>query len=315
VMRKNLRAYPVYRELLETGKLRDRVDAAKQALLDCHLCGNQCSIDRTREKGPCRIDGIVYVASYGPHFGEEDVLRGWRGSGAIFFSGCNLHCAYCQNSDISQTTRGTPVSAEQLAAIILELQSYGCHNINLVSPTHVVPLIIPGLALAIQAGLSIPLVYNTGGYDATQALELMRGLVDIYMPDMKYHDAEIGYRLSLVRDYPSINQAATKEMHRQVGDLQIDESGLAVRGLLIRHLVLPGSLAGTAGVARFLAEEISPATYVNLMGQYRPAYRAREAAAREDVPLDRSITQTEYQEAVRLAREAGLYRFDHRRIT
>jgi len=303
---------PLYLPLLKNGELGQRVAAAEAALHDCHLCGNDCGIDRTQRAGPCRIGATAYVSSYGPHHGEEDVLRGHYGSGTIFFSGCNLHCQYCQNDDISQRVAGRPVTPQSLAAMMLDLEQQGTHNINLVSPTHVVPQIIMGLAVAIQAGLRLPIVYNTGGYDAPQALGLMDGLIDIYMPDMKYADAAIGQQLSLVRDYPAVNQAAVKEMHRQVGDLVVDERGIARRGLLIRHLVLPGGLAGTADIARFLAEAISPETYINIMPQYYPSYKAWDCAS-DAIPLDRRLTPAEYAAAVQQARETGLHRFDERR--
>jgi len=302
---------PIYLTLQKSGKLAEKGQAAEQALRDCHLCGNDCGIDRTQRPGPCRIGATAHIASYGPHHGEENVLRGRYGSGTIFFSGCNLHCQYCQNDDISQRVAGRPVTPQRLAAMMLDLEQQGCHNINLVSPTHVVPQIVMGLAVAIQAGLRLPIVYNTGGYDAPQALSLMDGLIDIYMPDMKYADAAIAQQLSLVRDYPVINQAAVQEMHRQVGDLVTDEHGVARRGLLVRHLVLPGGLAGTANIARFLAEEISPETYINIMPQYYPAYKAWECAT-DTMPLDRRLTPAEYAAAIQQAREAGLHRFDER---
>lgn len=298
--------------ILEGESLDERIAAAEAALHNCHLCGNDCGIDRTQRPGPCRIGATAYVASYGPHHGEEDVLRGRYGSGTIFFSGCNLHCQYCQNDDISQRVAGRPVTPQSLAAMMLDLEQQGTHNINLVSPTHVVPQIVMGLAVAIQAGLRLPIVYNTGGYDAPQALGLMDGLIDIYMPDMKYADAAIAQQLSLVRDYPAVNRTAVKEMHRQVGDLVTDERGIACRGLLIRHLVLPGGLAGTAEIARFLAEEISRDTYINVMGQYHPAYKAHQCVT-DSMPLDRRVTPAEYSAAVQHAREAGLHRFDERR--
>ena len=290
---------------LSSSELSARSRDASAALQDCHLCGNDCGIDRTERVGPCGIGDVAYVASYGPHHGEEAPLSGWRGSGTIFFSGCNLHCIYCQNYDISQHVVGEPATAEELARIMSGLQTQGCHNINLVSPTHVAAHLVRALALAIEGGLHVPVVYNTGGYDAPQALALMDGLVDIYMPDMKYADPDVGWQLSEVRDYPVVNRAAVREMHRQVGDLVLDERGLAVRGLLVRHLVLPEGLAGTAEVARFLAEEVSPNTYVNLMAQYYPAYRAHTCE-----PLRRRMTRVEYAEAQRQAREAGLTRFD-----
>ena len=303
--------WPIYRSLLGTGELPARLVAAEAALVDCHLCGNDCGIDRTCQAGPCGLADTLYVASYGPHHGEEDVLRGHRGSGTIFFSGCNLHCVYCQNYDISQHVTGFAVDAPGLAKMMLALQAEGCHNINLVSPTHIASLFIPALALAVEAGLAIPIVYNTGGYDAPQALALMDGFVDIYMPDMKYADGAIGEALSAVRDYPAVNRAAVREMHRQVGDLVCDDHGVARRGLLVRHLVLPGGLAGTAEVAGFLADEISPDTYINVMPQYRPAYRAYECAT-PAMPLDRRATRVEVVAAVRQARAAGLRRFDGR---
>ncbi|HOT90991.1 MAG TPA: 4Fe-4S cluster-binding domain-containing protein [Anaerolineae bacterium] len=311
-MRSDECVFPIYLAFLESHTLSRRVAEAEAALHDCHLCGNDCGIDRTQRPGPCRIGAIAYIASYGPHHGEEDVLRGRYGSGTIFFSGCNLHCQYCQNDDISQHVVGQPVTPQSLAAMMLDLEQQGCHNINLVSPTHVVPQIVMGLAVAIRAGLRLPVVYNTGGYDAPQALQLMDGLIDIYMPDMKYSDAAIAQQLSLVRDYPAVNRAAVKEMHRQVGDLIVDEHGIARRGLLVRHLVLPGGLAGTAEVARFLAEEVSRDTYINVMAQYHPAYKARQCAS-DTMPLDRRVTPAEYADAVQQAREAGLHRFDERR--
>ncbi|MDF1513519.1 MAG: 4Fe-4S cluster-binding domain-containing protein, partial [Anaerolineae bacterium] len=284
---------PGYLSLLASGQLSERIAQAAQALHECHLCGNDCGIDRTQQIGPCRIGESMVVASYGPHHGEEDVLSGWRGSGTIFFSGCNLHCVVCQNHDISQTTEGITVTPEQLARIMLALQERGCHNINLVSPSHVAAHLVPALAIAAQTGLHIPIVYNTGGYDAIQALSVMSGLVDIYMPDMKYSDACIGEKLSLVKDYPRINQAAVREMHRQVGDLVIDEHGLAQKGLLIRHLVLPCDLAGTTEVAKFLVEDISTHTYINIMAQYHPAYKAGQYTS-EGFLLNRRITESEY---------------------
>lgn len=300
---------PSYVALLESGGLSKRIKEAETALHDCHLCDNDCGIDRTMRPGPCRIGDRIVIASYGPHHGEETVLRGWLGSGTIFFSGCNLHCVYCQNHDISQTSEGFTVTPDDLARIMLTLQKRGCHNINLVSPTHVAAHIVPALTIAAQAGLHIPIVYNSGGYDSPQSMALMDSLVDIYMPDMKYSDAEVGERLSQVRNYPSVNQAAVKEMHRQVGDLATDERGVAQRGLLVRHLVLPGGLAGTAEVSRFLAEEISPHTYINIMAQYHPSYRALDSTT-YDMPIDRRVSLREYQEALSLARNAGLHRFE-----
>ncbi len=254
--------------------------------------------------GVCRTGARAVVASYHPHFGEESVLRGTRGSGTIFFCWCNLRCVYCQNYEISQRGDGLPVDAEELAEMMLSLQRRGCHNVNLVTPSHVIPQILRAVALAAERSLRLPLVYNTGGYDDVRALRLLDGVVDIYMPDAKYADSEVGRRLSRVRDYPERNREAIKEMHRQVGDLVIGADGLARRGLLVRHLVLPGDLAGTRAVARFLAREVSPDTYVNLMDQYYPAYRAFRYP-----PLDRRLTRREYLTALEAARAEGLWRF------
>jgi putative pyruvate formate lyase activating enzyme len=247
------------------------------------------------------------VASYGPHLGEEDPLRGWRGSGTIFFSRCNLGCVFCQNYDISQYDAGPEMDAEELAAVMLLLQRQGCHNINLVSPSHVVPQILAALLAAAQNGLHLPLVFNSGGYDSPEALALLQGVIDIYMPDMKYADEAVSRRLSGIPNYPQINQSAVREMHRQVGDLVLDADGLAVRGLLVRHLVLPGGLAGTEKIAHFLSSEISTHTYLNLMDQYRPAYRAFDHP-----PLDHSLSPGEFQAAVKTVHRAGLHRLDQR---
>lgn len=298
---------PTYLELLCSGELRRRVETAYEQMHECNFCGRQCGVDRYNQAGSCRTRTRAVVSSYGPHMGEEDPLRGYRGSGTIFFAWCNLNCQYCQNYDISQLGHGEEKEPEEIASMMLALQDYGCHNINLVSPTHVVAPILTAVLIAAAAGLHLPLVWNTGGYDSLEALALLKGVVDIYMPDMKYGDAEIGYTYSRVRDYPAVNQAAVKEMHRQVGDLVLDENGVALRGLLVRHLVLPEGLAGTGEIARFLAEEISPDTYINVMDQYRPCYKAADMP-----PLDRPITRAEHELALQQARDAGLYRFDRR---
>jgi putative pyruvate formate lyase activating enzyme len=242
------------------------------------------------------------VASYFPHHGEEPPISGWRGSGTIFFARCNLACIYCQNSDISQADDGVEVADERLAQMMLELQAMGCHNINLVSPSHVVPQFLAALALAVPAGLSLPIVYNTGGYDSLATLRLLDGIVDIYMPDAKYDDDAVAAQLSGVPHYVRVNRLCLKEMHRQVGDLRPAE-GVAARGLLVRHLVLPDGLAGTEGVVRFIAKEISPDTYVNVMPQYRPCYQAFKHPS-----LRRRITNDEYAAALRAAHSAGLWR-------
>jgi putative pyruvate formate lyase activating enzyme len=295
----------MYRGLWEKGELSTRMDQAWKRLEVCRLCAQECDARRLAgERGVCKADDTVQISSYGPHFGEEEPLVGKHGSGTIFFTGCNLRCVFCQNWDISQMRVGRTVSTAELADIMLELQDMRCHNINLVTPTHYMPHILAALVVACDRGLELPLVYNCGGYESLAALELLDGVIDIYMPDVKYADPETGLRYSHAKDYPKVVKVALREMHRQVGDLQIDRDGVAWRGLLVRHLVLPGGLAGTAEIVKFIADEISRDTYINIMSQYRPEYRARKYP-----PLDRPITGREYEEAVRLAREAGLHRF------
>jgi putative pyruvate formate lyase activating enzyme len=245
------------------------------------------------------------VFSYGPHFGEEAPLVGKYGSGTIFFANCNLRCLFCQNYSISQLGESQKASKENLAYIMLCLQDAGCHNMNLVSPTHVVPQILEALEIAVESGLHLPLVYNGSGYDSVKALMILEGIVDIYMPDMKYDNQETARELSGVENYPKINKAAIREMHRQVGDLEIDREGVAQRGLLVRHLVLPRGLAGTKGIVEFVSREISRDTYVNVMGQYRPCYKASQIHG-----LERRTSVAELQEALSLAQEAGLSRLD-----
>jgi putative pyruvate formate lyase activating enzyme len=247
----------------------------------------------------------VLVSSYGPHFGEEAPLVGRHGSGTIFFANCNLNCVFCQNYTISQYGEGSPVGSEELARVMLSLQARGCHNINLVSPTHVAPYILEALELAAGKGLDRPLVYNSGGYDSVETLKLLDGIVDIYMPDMKYSDEKTAEQLSSIRDYPRVNRAAIKEMHRQVGDLQIDDQGIAQRGLLVRHLVLPSGLAGTKESVQFLAQEVSVNTYLNVMSQYHPCYKAFDLP-----PLNRPVSREEVVEAIDLAHKYGLHRLD-----
>jgi putative pyruvate formate lyase activating enzyme len=298
---------PAYLDLHRRHELTDRARRAVEHLAACDLCARYCRVDRRvgARGAVCRLGRRAIVASYGPHHGEEPPLRGRHGSGTIFFASCNLRCVFCQNWQISQSTVGATVDPGDLAAIMLDLQRMGCHNINLVSPSHVVAQILEALPLAVEAGLRLPLVYNTGGYDSLEALALLDGVVDIYMPDLKYGDDAIARRHSKVRGYVAANRAAVREMHRQVGDLVLDADGVAIRGLLVRHLVLPGGLAGTASVLEFLAREISPDTYLNLMAQYRPCYRAAEYP-----PLDRRPTAAEFGEALALARAFGLHRLD-----
>jgi putative pyruvate formate lyase activating enzyme len=296
-------------KLLEAGDLHDRARRAEQAAGDCDLCARSCHVDRRAgvRGAACRTGEHAVVHAFGPHHGEEECLSGWAGSGTIFFSGCNLRCVFCQNWEIAWRGVGEVVSSAQLAEIMLKLQAMGCHNINLVSPSHVVAPILAAVALAAEEGLRLPLVYNTGGYDSLPALALLDGVVDIYMPDMKYGDAALARKYSHVRDYVQHNQAAVREMHRQVGDLVLSDDGLARRGLLVRHLVLPGGLAGTGDVLAFLAETISRGTYVNLMDQYRPCHRAGEFPE-----LNRRPTARECDEARKLARRYGIWRVDRR---
>lgn len=293
-----------YRRLLRSGELYDRVEQAGAKLASCRVCPRHCEVNRLGgELGTCLVGAKALVASAGPHHGEEFPIRGWYGSGTIFFASCNLRCVYCQNFEISHQPNGDELDPEALAGIMLELQEEGCHNINLVSPSHQVPQILEGLLVAAQRGLRLPIVYNTSAYDDVEMLHLLDGVVDIYMPDMKYADATIGRRLSKVPDYPQAAQAAIKEMHRQVGDLVLDEEGLAVRGLLVRHLVLPSGLAGTAEVMQFLAEEISRDTYVHIMDQYHP-----DAKATRHPQLNRPVMYSDVDHAMRLARKSGLWR-------
>jgi len=296
--------YPSYLNLMENGELARRAASARLILGKCSLCPWNCMVDRlSGEMGQCQIGGQARVYSYMAHRGEEKPLSGARGSGTIFFSGCNLHCQYCQNSDISQDNYGMGVSADVLASMMLDLQAQECHNINLVSPTHILPHFLDALLVAVEEGLRLPIVYNTGGYDKIGSLQLLDGIVNIYLPDMKYADEDIAQRYSGVRDYPAINQAAVREMHRQVGDLEVDERGIASRGLLVRHLVLPNELAGTRAIAEFIAGEISADTCINIMDQYRPEYNACNFPR-----LNRRVTRQEYYLAVETVRHAGLHR-------
>jgi putative pyruvate formate lyase activating enzyme len=298
---------PGYLKVLRSGAFRERVRQAFHHLERCDLCARYCYVNRlvTIQGAVCRTGERAVVHSFGPHHGEEDVLRGRKGSGTIFFSWCNLRCVFCQNWEISHKGIGRAVEPKELAAMMLDLQERGCHNINLVSPSHVVAQILAAVEIAAREGLCLPLVYNSGGYDSFEALALLDGIIDIYMPDMKYGDSMIARRYSKVKNYVEVNQMAIREMHRQVGDLTLDQSGLAQRGLLIRHLVLPDNLSGTEKVLDFIAREISRNTYLNLMDQYRPCYRADEYP-----PLDRQITAAEYRTALELAKRYGLQRLD-----
>ncbi|MHC1610759.1 MAG: radical SAM protein [Candidatus Methanospirareceae archaeon] len=295
---------PVYLEAYESGELDERIEELMAILTECNLCPRGCGVNRTRgEKGYCKSNTHLVVSSAHPHFGEEDVLVGTYGSGTIFFTNCNLGCLFCQNYEISHLGYGQRMTEEELALSMLRLQKMGCHNINLVTPTHFTPQIVKALKIAIEDGLHIPLVYNCGGYESKSTIALLDGIVDIYMPDIKYSNPENAERYSNAPDYFDVCKEAVKEMHRQVGDLKVDERGIAVRGLLIRHLVLPNGLAGSAEVFKFIATEISEESYVNIMSQYRPIYKAYEYKE-----LNRGITMSEYQEALDDARAWGLHR-------
>jgi putative pyruvate formate lyase activating enzyme len=257
----------------------------------------------------CKTGRYAQVSSSFPHLGEEDCLRGWRGSGTVFFSRCNLRCVFCQNFDISQTHKGQEVGPTELASMMLELQEAGCHNINFVTPEHVVPQILEGLVIGVEAGLHLPIVYNTSAYDSMESLRLLDGVVDIYMPDFKFWSASSSLRYVKAKDYSDTARCTIKEMQRQVGSLKFDENGLAKRGVLVRHLVMPGMLEETQQIFNFLAKEVAADTYVNVMAQYHPAGKVTSEKYSE---INRRLTSAEYQEAVKFAQEAGL-RLDERR--
>jgi len=302
---------PVYIKTHQTGRLKEKIATAHAVLNDCRLCPRDCEVNRLAgETGICRTGAKAWVSSFNPHFGEEAPLVGTKGSGTIFFTHCNLLCNFCQNFDISHEGYGEEVSDTQLAEIMLALQSTGCHNINFVTPTHVVPQILSALEKAIEKGLRVPLVYNSGGYDKPSTLKLLEGVFDIYMPDFKFWNPDVAQQTCRAADYPQTARRALTEMHRQVGELATDASGIAVRGLLVRHLVLPAAMAGTGDVAGFIANNLSSNTYVNIMSQYRPCGRASEIKA-----LSTPLSVSEYKAAVALAREEGLNRLDKRERT
>jgi len=301
---------PAYLALHRRGELRRRAAEALTRLSHCLVCPRNCGVDRMADKtAACHTGRYARVASYFAHRGEEDCLRGWQGSGTIFFAWCNLRCVFCQNWDTSQAPAGEAVDPQRLAAMMLELARQGCHNINFVTPEHVVPQILEALPLAVEGGLRLPLVYNTSAYDSLDSLHLMDGIVDIYMPDFKFWDPELSLRYMKARDYPEAARRAIQEMHRQVGNLTFDENGLAKRGVLVRHLVMPGGIAGSEAILRFLAGAVSPDTYVNVMKQYYPAGRV---GAEKFVEINRLISDREYESALEAARRAGLWRLDER---
>jgi putative pyruvate formate lyase activating enzyme len=295
-----------YVGLYESGELKSRLTSAWQILEECQLCPHSCGVNRLKgELGKCNTGRKLMISSYSPHFGEESPLVGINGSGTIFFTNCNLKCVFCQNYPISQIGEGREANKEELTEIMLSLQRMGCHNINLVSPTHIVPQFLEALELAIADGLTIPLVYNCGGYESVNTLKLLEGIVDIYMPDMKYSDAENAYKYSGIKNYPAINKEAIMEMYHQVGDLQLDEHGIAISGLLVRHLVLPNGVAGSEGILRFIADKVSKNTYVNIMAQYRPSYKASQYPL-----LSRRLSRQEFIDSIEIAHAYGLERLD-----
>ena len=283
--------------MISDTELQKRIDAAYGLLASCRVCPRECGVDRLKNDklGFCRSGLNPIISSVSPHYGEEPPLSGTKGSGTVFFTNCNLRCVYCQNYPISQMGNGEERSPGELACQMLWLQEQGCHNLNLVTPTHFVPQILKALGIAMQRGFNLPIVYNTSGYESIETLRLLDGIVDIYLPDMRYSDNAAAMKYSIAPDYPEINRAAIKEMYRQVGNLVLDEQGVAKQGLIVRHLVLPGNIAGTEAVMKFLAEEISKDVSISLMSQYFPAYRAKEYNE-----IKRRITTEEYEKAYQI---------------
>ena len=295
--------YPSYLDSCQNGKLQKIIEHSFKLLESCCICPRKCGVNRLKdEKGFCKTGLKPGVCSYMPHHGEEPPISGTHGSGTIFFSYCNMACVYCQNYEFSQLGQGREVDSEELAKSMLELEKIGCHNINLVTPTHVMPQILKALELAINKGLKIPLVYNTGGYELAEIIKLLDGIVDIYLPDMRYADEALAKRYSNAKDYPEYNQKAVKEMQRQVGVAEIDAEGIIKRGLIIRHLVLPNNISGTDKIMKFISEEISKDTYISLMSQYCPYYKASQFKE-----VSRRITSQEYEEAKQSMNKHGLY--------
>jgi putative pyruvate formate lyase activating enzyme len=289
--------------------IEERIEKSRAVLESCEICPRRCKVNRLKgEKGICRTGSQALVSSFSPHFGEEDPLVGTEGSGTIFFTNCNLLCAFCQNYDISHAGNGYEVNAVTLAGMMIELQGRGVHNINFVTPSHVVPQILEALPYAIDKGVRVPLVYNSSAYDSVKTLKLLDGIIDIYMPDLKFSDSDVSRAYCKAPDYPAVAQEAIKEMHRQVGDLILNDQNIAVRGLLVRHLVMPENKAGTKALMKFLAREISKNTYVNIMAQYRPCGDAQKFKE-----INRPITSKEHQSAVNDALSEGITRLDERR--
>ena len=295
---------PSYVSLYEKGEIEERIRLLNQFLKECRLCPRECRVNRLKgDLGYCRAGSEVETSSAFPHFGEEPPLVGDHGSGTIFFTHCNLRCVFCQNYDITHQGRGDPVTLNDLAGVMLRLQGMGCHNINLVTPTHYAPRIVGSLPEAIEKGLRLPIVYNCSGYESVEVVRLLEDIVDIYMPDVKFMDEGYAGKLCNAPDYPEVIKKVLREMHRQVGDLMINSDGIAERGLLIRHLVMPRGVASTEKVLGFIAQDLSVHSYINIMGQYRPEYRADEYPE-----ISRRITHKEYLEAIRVAKRLGLYR-------
>ncbi len=291
-----------YMETRRQGRLKQKIKQAYDLMESCSLCPRQCRVDRTRHQaGYCGATNGLEISSYCPHFGEEPSLSGTHGSGTIFFTHCSLRCIFCQNHDISIEGHGQRAQAGQLASVMLYLQKQGCHNINLVTPGHFLPFILEELDMAAQNGLTLPLVYNSSGYERIEALNILDGIVDIYLPDFKFWDPDLAQKACSAPDYPSIAQKAVTEMYHQVGDLKTDSKGIAVSGLLVRHLVLPHNLAGTREVVEFLSQDVSPNCRINVMSQYRPMYRARTLPE-----LSRPVSVKEYKDALNLAKRSGL---------
>ncbi|MGD0156777.1 MAG: radical SAM protein [Terracidiphilus sp.] len=302
---------PAYLALCRSGELSRRAADAVERLRHCLVCPRNCGVDRiVNRTAACHTGRYAQVSSCFLHSGEEDCLRGWCGSGTIFFSMCNLRCVFCQNYDISQAQRGSETSPQRLAAMMLELQAEGCHNINFVTPEHVVPQVIEAVAIAAERGLRLPLVYNTSAYDSLDSLQMLNGIIDIYMPDFKFWDGATSLRYVKAKDYPEAARRSICEMHRQTGVLKCDERGLAKRGVLVRHLVMPGDIAGTESIMRFLANEISRDTYLNVMSQYHPTGRVSGSEFRE---INRQISTAEYERALEAAHRAGLWRIEAER--
>ncbi len=295
---------PSYIDLYERGKLSKRIGLLMDILEECRLCPRECRVNRLKgEVGYCKAPSEIMVSSAFPHFGEEPPLVGHHGSGTIFLTHCGLRCIFCQNYDISHEGRGEPIPPSDLAMTMKRLQEMGCHNINFVTPTHYAPQIVASLPEAIEMGLKLPIVYNCSGYESLEVIQFLDGIVDIYMPDAKYMDEKHSQRYSSAQDYPEVLKRVLKEMHRQVGDLKINSAGIAERGLLIRHLVMPNGVASSEEVLKFIAEEISVHSYVNIMAQYRPEYRTLEYPE-----ISRRITLKEYTEAIQMAKRFRLYR-------